>query len=86
MLEYEKEKLIMTHKRKLKRSEVPVNLTWDLTDIFKTKADYDNACQQTTATIKHFAAFKDHLGDSPQNLLLATEKLVNVIDVNIDKT
>lgn len=86
MLEYEKEKLIMTHKRKLKRSEVPVNLTWDLTDIFKTKADYDNACQQTTATIKHFADFKDHLGDSPQNLLLATEKLVNVIDVNIDKT
>jgi oligoendopeptidase F len=76
----------MAHKRKLKRSEVPVNLTWNLTDIFKTPADYEKACQQTTDTINHFSSFKDHLGDSAQNLLLATEKLVNVIDVNIDKT
>jgi len=57
--------------KKLKRSEVPVAMTWDLTTIFATEEAWEAAFKQVQDSIGKFAAFKGRLGRSGRILLEA---------------
>ncbi len=59
-----------TH-QKLKRSEVPVAMTWDLTTIFATEEAWEAAFKQVQDSLGKFAAFKGRLGRSGRILLEA---------------
>ncbi len=52
-----------------RRSEVPLEQTWDLASIFPTPKDWDAACAQLTAMLPGLSAYQGHLGESPQKLL-----------------
>ncbi|MDR3612964.1 MAG: oligoendopeptidase F [Candidatus Obscuribacterales bacterium] len=51
----------MTVKAQITRSEVPVELTWDLTLIYKTDADWEKDFSAVESEIPKFAAFKGKL-------------------------
>jgi len=58
-------------KTKLKRSEVPVEMTWDLTTIFPTEEAWEAAFKQVQDSLGKFAAYKGRLGRSGRILLEA---------------
>ncbi len=60
------------------RSEVPVHETWALESIFATPADWEAAGQRLDAMLPELAAFRGRLGEGPQVLLAAIEKLEEV--------
>jgi oligoendopeptidase F len=51
----------MTVKAQITRSEVPVELTWDLTLIYKTDSDWEKDFATVESEISKFAAFKGKL-------------------------
>jgi oligoendopeptidase F len=64
--------------KRLTRAEVPVELTWDLTDLFASDEEWENALTNIEDTVKKVAAFKNTLHTGAKNLLdclLLEEKL-----------
>lgn len=59
--------------KKLKRSEVPVEMTWDLTSIFATEEAWEAAFKQVQDSLGKFAAYKGRLGRSGRILLEALQ-------------
>lgn len=57
--------------KKLKRSEVPVAMTWDLTTIFATEEAWEADFKKVQDSLGKFAAFKGRLGRSGRILLEA---------------
>lgn len=53
------------------RSEIPVELTWDLTTIYKTDADWEKDFSQVKAELPKLGAFKSRLSESGTTLLEA---------------
>ncbi len=51
------------------RSEVPVELTWDLASVYATPADWEAACAGVTAQLPALAAFRGRLAEGPAALL-----------------
>ena len=62
-------------KKQLTRDQVPENLTWDVTDIFKTEAEFNKAIKQVQSQIKAINQFEETVTDNAQNLLKTTELL-----------
>jgi len=60
------------------RSEVPLHQTWALDSVFATPADWESACQRLDTLLPDLAAYRGRLGESPQVLLAAIEKLEEV--------
>lgn len=57
--------------KKLKRSEVPVEMTWDLTTIFATEEAWEAAFKQVQDMLGKLASYKGRLGRSGRTLLEA---------------
>lgn len=57
------------------RRNIPLEKTWDLTSIYPTQADWENACQELITMLPGLAAYQGHLGENPENLLNYVEKL-----------
>ncbi len=53
------------------RTALPVEMTWDLDDIFPTQAAWDAAFDAADARIPAIAQFRNHLGDDAATLLAA---------------
>ncbi|HET8734335.1 MAG TPA: oligoendopeptidase F [Anaeromyxobacteraceae bacterium] len=51
------------------RSEIPDAYKWDLTDLYKTEADWEAARARVAAGLPQLAAHRGHLGDSAAALL-----------------
>jgi len=60
------------------RSEVALEETWALESIFATPAEWEAACQTLQDLLPELSAYQGHLGDGPQVLLAAIEKLEEV--------
>ncbi len=60
------------------RSEVPLEETWALESVFATPADWEAAGKHLDALLPELAAYQGRLGESPQVLLAAIEKLEEV--------
>jgi oligoendopeptidase F len=60
------------------RSEVALEETWALESIFATPADWEAACKTLQDLLPELSAYQGHLGDGPQVLLAAIEKLEEV--------
>ncbi|HLO02685.1 MAG TPA: oligoendopeptidase F [Symbiobacteriaceae bacterium] len=56
---------------RLQRHEVPVQETWNLTDLYQNDAEWEGARQALTAQIPQVTAFKGRLGESAATLLAA---------------
>ena len=52
-----------------KRSEVPVEFTWDVSAIFESEAAWEEALAKIPSYAEQLAAFRGHLGDSAEKLL-----------------
>ena len=50
------------------RSEIPVEFTWDLADIYPTPEAWQQRLDAFKEELARAAAFKDHLGDGPEQL------------------
>ena len=59
----------MTESRILKRNEVPVENTWDLTHLFATEEDWQKEYEALSGLGEKFAALQGKLGSSAENLL-----------------
>lgn len=57
-----------TTKKNPKRTEVPSEHTWDLTSLFPSDADWENALPQFEECIAKFASFQGKLADSAESL------------------
>lgn len=68
----------MTQATLPERSQVPVEETWALESIFATPADWEAACRQLDELLPALTAYQGRLGESPQVLLAAIEKLEEV--------
>ena len=55
--------------RVLKRAEVPVSDTWDLTTLFETDATWEAAFVVWSGEVDRFALYRGRLGESPAVLL-----------------
>ena len=62
-------------KKQLTRAEVPEALTWNVTDIFTTEADFKKAIQQVEKQIVEIQANSKHMTESATQLLALTELL-----------
>jgi oligoendopeptidase F len=51
------------------RSEIPVQYTWDLTDLFPNDAAWEQAFNEVEAMIPQLASFEGQLGNSAEDLL-----------------
>lgn len=61
--------IMMAQSTKLpKRSEIEDKYKWDLTEFFKTRADWQNEYNKVEADLKKFADFKGKLGSSADEL------------------
>ncbi len=62
------------------RSEIPVEDTWNLADLYPTDRDWEDARDQMKAELGRFAAYQNRLADSGQQLLelLRLEDEVNL--------
>lgn len=52
-----------------RRSEVPVEETWDLESVYATPADWEAACAELTARLPALAAYRGRLAEGPATLL-----------------
>lgn len=57
------------------RNEIPAELKWDFTHIFKTKEDWEKAYNDVEAEIPTLSALKGTLGDSAESLAKAYDTL-----------
>ncbi len=60
------------------RSAIPLEETWALESIFPTPADWDSACKALEVLLPSLSAYQGRLGESPQVLLEAIQKLEEV--------
>lgn len=60
------------------RSEVALEETWALESIFATPAEWEAACQTLQGLLPELSAYQGRLGEGPQVLLAAIEKLEEV--------
>lgn len=70
----------------MKRSEVQAQYKWDLSDLFQTDSDWEEAFQSIKGKATDFLKYKGHLLESPQTFYEAikakeeiTRQLVNVV-------
>ena len=61
-----------------KRSEVPEELTWDLTRIFKNDEEFEQSYEELAKELPVVEQFKGHLGDSSQTLYKAITTILNL--------
>ena len=66
------------------RDQIPVNLTWDPTLVFKTEADWETEFARVEGLIPQFAAYKGRLPRSGR-LLLECLKLRDEIEIAYGK-
>lgn len=59
----------MSEQRLKERHEIPVEMTWDLTDNFAGVGEWEQAFKQGQEYIEEAKTFKGHLGDSGKELL-----------------
>ncbi len=55
--------------KRLNRAEVPAELTWNLTDLFPSTADWEKALAEVEGAIATVAAYKGRLGEGAGTLL-----------------
>lgn len=60
------------------RSEIPVNLTWNLNEIYPSTEAWQKARADLAARIPHLATYKGHLGDSTASLEKAFEEMLSL--------
>jgi oligoendopeptidase F len=60
------------------RSEVPVQLTWDLTALYPSEAAWSTAREDLAGRIPRIAAFQGHLGAAPESLYAALSTLMEI--------
>ncbi|MUV36573.1 Oligoendopeptidase F like protein [Lentibacillus sp. JNUCC-1] len=65
--------LLMT--QRLTRDQVPVEHTWDLTDLFQTHTDWEKELEALQKDVTTVTQFKGKLGESAQTLLEALQAL-----------
>ena len=61
-----------------KRSEVPLELTWDLTKIFATDAEFEVAFAQVAKAAEGFERYKGTLGNNAQAFLAALTAMLEL--------
>ncbi len=61
-------------KELLKREEVPVEHTWDLSDMYETVSDWEAALSSVEELVDEIEAMEEHCTDSASDLLLLLEK------------
>lgn len=62
-------------KKQPTRAEVPVELTWNVADIFKNESEFDQAIKNLEADVRKLQGFSENATASAQNLLDLTELL-----------
>lgn len=65
-------------KKVLRRDEVAEEMTWDLSLIFASEREFDQAFQTVKELAAEFKQYQGTLSDGPQALLLATQALLKV--------
>jgi oligoendopeptidase F len=65
---------------RLQRHEVPVEQTWNLSDLYASDAEWEGARQAILAQIPQVTAFKGRLGDSAATLLAALQALEGLLE------
>ena len=60
------------------REEVPVELTWDLTTIFKNDEEFEQAFNKLQAELPEVEAFKGTLNQGPKVFLKALEAIFTI--------
>ena len=65
-------------KKVMKREEIPVELTWDLSKMYKNDADFEADFVKLAPMCAELENLKGHLLDSPENLLKGIELSDNV--------
>ncbi|WP_217585990.1 oligoendopeptidase F [Lentibacillus saliphilus] len=60
---------------RLTRNQVPVEQTWNLTDLFATKEDWEQELKAVQEDVTQITEFKGKLGDSAHTLLSAAKAL-----------
>lgn len=63
----------MTSTKRTRRNEVPVEQTWDVTDLFATSADWENELQALVEDVSVVTQYKDKLGNDAKTLLSALQ-------------
>ncbi len=61
--------------RRLTRTEVPKEQTWDLTDLFLSEQDWENELSSVQEEIKNITIYKDKLTSNPATLLEALQTI-----------
>ena len=65
--------------KQILRSEVPLEETWRLEDIFPTKEDWEKELKEVENLIGTVAVFKGRLGEGPKVLLECLEAQENLL-------
>lgn len=60
------------------RSEIPLDLTWNLQEIYPSQQAWQKARQDLAARIPHLATYKGHLGESSASLEKAFDELLSL--------
>jgi len=60
------------------RSEVPVQLTWDLSALYPSEAAWSTAREDLAGRIPRIAAYQGHLGAAPESLYAALSTLMDI--------
>ena len=74
----------MQDQKTRKRCDIPVEDTWDLSDIFADDAAWTAENEKLKGEVSRFAPFQDHLGDSARTLLEFLQ-LDDEISVRLEK-
>lgn len=64
-----------TTKKRLKRSEVPVEQTWDLRDLFTSEHDWEEALTTIQSTADQITSFKGKVTDNAATLTACLKQL-----------
>lgn len=67
-----------SHKKLINRSEVPQELTWDLTTIFEDNNEFENAFSEISNQINQLKQLKGSLENNANDLLFAIKKIFAV--------
>lgn len=62
---------------RLTRSEVPIEETWDLSDLFNSHDEWEKELQAIQEDVSEVTKFKGHLGDDSKTLLSCLDSLEN---------
>lgn len=64
-------------KEPVKRADVPLESTWDLTVMFKTVKDWEKELKKASELPEKLAALRDKATESPENLLQVIKTILN---------